>query len=439
MIVGRFCIIGAGAAGLSAVKQVRDAGHDVDCFEKADRPGGHWNTDYDALHLITARDQTHFPDFPMPEEYPHFPSRDQVIAYIHSYADAHNLHEVIHYETPVVSVEPRDTDTSEANGARGWNVTTSRGDEGFYDGVLIANGHLWDARLPEVARDFTGYQVHTSDYSNTAQLEGERVLVVGAGNSGCDMAVDVAQSRMDVDIVIRKGVHFQPKMYFGVPRSTLPFLSEFTGEEQDLINRLLARVAIGENSAYPGLPEPESHDLAGGATTVNDLLLYWIQHGRVTARPGIDHIEGKTVFFTNGVQKEYDSIIWATGFNVSLPFIDSALFRWQDGAPVRYAGGMIPEGVENLYFVGLIAPRGPQIPVYGEQTRRILQMIDLHEKNADVTLSLSSYFQRVQSEETRVDVVRHKWDADMKDTDNHLRSLTNLDALNGAAPATIGR
>jgi len=70
----RYCVIGAGAAGISALEQLREAGYDVDCYEKTDRVGGHWHTDYDALHLITSRDMTHFEDFPMPADYPHFPA-----------------------------------------------------------------------------------------------------------------------------------------------------------------------------------------------------------------------------------------------------------------------------------------------------------------------------------------------------------------------------
>lgn len=425
--MGRFCIIGAGAAGLSATKALLDEGHEVVCFESTDRPGGHWNTDYDALHLITSRDQTHFPNFPMPKDYPHFPSREQVVRYLHSYADTFNLHEAITYNTSVLSVDPVDTDSEDSVGSAGWNVVSSRGHEGFFDGVLVANGHLWDAKIPEVAQHYTGKQLHTSEYQNVTDLEGTRVLVVGAGNSSCDMAVDVAQSRLEVDIVIRKGIHFQPKMYFGIPRSELPFLQDFTGEEQDLISRLLARVAIGENNAYPGLPMPESHDLAGGATTINDLLLYWIQHGRVKVRPGIERIHDKTVYFSDGTSKEYDSIIWATGFKTSLPFIEKDLLRWEEGAPVRYAGGILPEGVDKLYFVGLIAPRGPQIPVYGEQAARITRMISLHENTEN--LPLAAYFQKVQTPETRVDVIRHKWNENMAETDAHLRSLESLDTV----------
>ena len=94
---------------------------------------------------------------------------------------------------------------------------------------------------------------------------------------------------------------------------------------------------------------------------------------------------------------------------------------------MRYAGGILPEGVDKLYFVGLIAPRGPQIPVYGEQAARITRMISLHENTEN--LPLAAYFQKVQTPETRVDVIRHKWNENMAETDAHLRSLESLDTV----------
>ena len=91
------------------------------------------------------------------------------------------------------------------------------GDEGVFDGVLVANGHLWDAYVPDIPGEFTGRQLHSSEYNNVEDLDAGRVLVVGAGNSGCDLAVDVAQHRLEVDIVIRNGVQFQPKRTSGFP------------------------------------------------------------------------------------------------------------------------------------------------------------------------------------------------------------------------------
>jgi hypothetical protein len=139
--------------------------------------------------------------------------------------------------------------------------------------------------------------------------------------------------------------------------------------------------------------------------------------------PGISRFEGKTVHFTDGTSRDYDSILWATGFNVRLPFLDDQLIAWRDKVPVRYAGGILPQGAEKLYFVGLIAPRGPQIPIYGVQAKVIARMIALHEAAGAGGLALSTYFANLQQAETRIDVVRHVWLDQMADTERILSAL----------------
>jgi cation diffusion facilitator CzcD-associated flavoprotein CzcO len=424
----RYCVIGAGAAGVSALHQLRAAGYDVDCFEKTDRVGGHWHTDYDALHLITSRDMTAFEDFPMPADYPHFPRRDQIRRYIESYAQARGLYDIIELNTAVHSVVPVDTDGPV--GSAGWVVTSDKG-TGVYDGVLVANGHLWDPKIPDAPGEFSGKQLHSSQYKNTGDVEGTRVLVVGAGNSGCDLAVDVAQHRLEADIVVREGMYFQPKMYFGRPRQQVEFMKDFTPSDQDLLARLLAKVSIGENSDYPGLPSPAHKTLAEGATVVNDLLLYWIHHGRVRVRPGIERFDGKTVYFSDGTSGEYDTILWATGFHASLPFLDEALIRRSAGAPVRYGAGILPEGLEKLYFIGLIAPRGPQIPIYGVQAKVVARMIGLHEQAGERGAGIAAYLGTLQEPEDRIDIVRDLWLQQLADTERL------LDALNYSPTAEV--
>jgi hypothetical protein len=291
----------------------------------------------------------------------------------------------------------------------------------MYDGVLVATGHLWDQKVPAVPGTFAGRQIHSGSYRNTSQIEGRRVLVVGAGNSGCDLAVDVAQHRLEVDIVIRHGSYFQPKMYFGRPRQELGFLSAFSPDEQDLIARLLARVSIGENSDYPGLPVPKHRTLAEGATVVNDLLLYWIHHGRIgVVGHGIERFAGNTVHFTDGSAREYDTILWATGFHSSLPFLDDALVPRSNGHPLRYAGGIIPKGLEKLYYIGMTAPRGPQIPVYGVQAKVAARMIALHEEAGEGGAGVAAYFERLQDAEDRIDIPRAIWNEQMADTERLL-------------------
>ena len=411
----RYCVIGAGAAGLSALHELRAAGHVPVGYERTGRVGGHWHTDYDALHLITSRDMTSFDGFPMPGHYPHFPSRDQVRDYIEGYADVRGLRPFIRFGTEVTSVSP--APTGGRPGSAGWRVRTSTGYDEVFDGVLVANGHLWQAKVPAVPGRFGGVQLHSSQYRNVGDLAGSRVLVVGAGNSGCDLAVDVAQHRLAADIVVPEGVNFQPKSYFGVPRQQVEFLQQFTPDEQDLLNRLLAKVVLGEPASY-GLPAPRSRTLSGGPTTVNSLLLYWIQHGRVGVRPGIERFDGSTVHFVDGSAADYDTVLWATGFNVAVPFLADDLLPWSAGCPLRRAGGILPEGVEQLYFIGLIAPRGPQIPVYGAQAKLVTRMIALHERGAGA--AVGERFEALHPPEDRVDIVRDVWLRQMADTERVL-------------------
>jgi hypothetical protein len=430
----RYCIIGAGAAGISALEQLRQAGHKVDCYEKTDRVGGHWHTDYDMLHLITSRDMTHFEDFPMPAEYPHFPRRDQVRDYIESYARTKGHYEIIRFNTAITSVVP--IATVGPVGAAGWTVTLSTGESIDYDGVLVANGHLWDPKIPNVPGEFSGRQIHSGAFNNTDDVQGDRVLVVGAGNSGCDLAVDCAQHRLEVDIVIREGIHFQAKSYFGVPRQQVPWLGEFTPEDQDLIARLLARVKIGDWRDYPGMPQPKHPTIAEGRSVVNDLLLFWIQHGRIRVRPGIERFDGRTVHFTDGTTGEYDTILWATGFKATLPFLEESLIQRQNGMPLRVGGGIIPVGLEKLYYIGMIAPRGPQIPIYGVQTKLAIRMINLHEAAADGFAGIAEYIAKLQEPFDGIDIVRVLWERQMEDTGRLLDGLDHLGTIGPLKPRT---
>jgi len=159
---------------------------------------------------------------------------------------------------------------------------------------------------------------------------------------------------------------------------------------------------------------------------VNDLLLYWIHHGRVKVRPGIDRFEGTTVYFEDGSSGEYDTILWATGFHASVPFLDESFIRRSAGAPVRYAAGILPEGLEKLYFIGLIAPRGPQIPIYGVQAKVAARMIALHEQAGPNGAGIAAYLGTLQDPEDRIDIVRDVWLRQLADTERLLDAFSFL-------------
>ena len=420
--MSRYCIIGGGPAGLASLKAMLDAGYDVDCFEMSDTIGGHWNHDYDALHLITSRQVTGFPELPMPEHWPLFPHRDQMLEYFHLYADTFDLKRHITFDTAVVSVTPISGDGPV--GSHGWVVETSDGARREYDGVLVANGHLRDQRIPQIPGTFTGKQIHSGSYKNTGDIEGRRVLVVGSGNSGCDLAVDAAQDHLDTHIVMRRGHFFQPKTFFGKPRSELGWMQEFTFEEQDLIARMMMRVSVGTAADYPGMPEPDHATLADGPPVVNDLLLYWIQHGRITVRPGIERFDGHTVHFVDGTSDDFDTILWATGFHASLPFIDESLLVRQDDVPLRVGGAVVPLDLEKLYLIGMIGARGPQPPIYSIQADLAVRMIALHE-SADGFLPIAGPLTQLQPHEWRIDILRPLWLDQVEQTKSALAFLAS--------------
>lgn len=425
-MVSQYCIIGAGAAGLAALKTLRDQNINAVCFEKSQQVGGHWHDDYQALHLITPKSTSCFDGFPMPENYPLYPGRDQVKAYIENYATHFNLYPQIRFNSCVEQIVP-----AGKQGEDGWEVTVN-GESHHFSGVIVANGHLWDPAFPDGAENYTGISLHSCQYNNTDQLTG-KVLVVGCGNSGCDLAVDAAQQRFDTDVVIRRGQVFQPKALFGLPRAELPFINQLPPELQNSLAQALTLVSLGSWKNYPGMPEPETWDLEKQPPVVNNLLLYWIQHGRIKVRPGIADIQGKAVTFSDGSTSEYDSVLWATGFNVSLPFLAQSQLDWQDGVPLRTAAMTLPTRSENLYFVGLAAPRGAQWPVYCQQTTLIARMIKLQQQGVN---NIAALMAEHQQPDTRIDIVRRLWQQNFDDTVKTLDLLEKVHPGSARVPSS---
>jgi cation diffusion facilitator CzcD-associated flavoprotein CzcO len=320
--------------------------------------------------------------------------------YILGFAAHHGLGSHIRFNTEVTSVRPLG-----ANGLSGWEVTLADGERRDYDGVIVANGHLWDPLVPEYPGRFDGHVVHSGAYRNREDLHGERVLVVGAGNSGCDLAVDAAQAGKDTFVSVRSGLMFQPKTLYGRPRSELPLLAKLPIRLQERVTRGLIDVSIGRPQHY-GLPAPATRNLHRNKPVVNGQLLHFIQHGRVTVAPAIERFDGHDVHFSDGSVRAFDTIVFATGFKASLPFLDPALLQWADGVPLRVAGMTVPVGLERLYFVGLAAPRGPQLPVYGAQARLVARMLL---KSGALSAALAKH----SPAESRIDIPRHEWTRDM--------------------------
>ncbi|WP_225410622.1 flavin-containing monooxygenase [Stigmatella hybrida] len=363
----RYCIIGAGFCGLGVSKAFLDYGVAFDCLDKNSEVGGNWlDGVYDSTHLISSRDSTGFTGFPMPEHYPDFPSRAQVLDYLKSFADSFNLRQHIEFRKEVTDITPVD-----AKGMKGWNVRLSSGETRHYRGVVVANGHHWDKRIPAYPGVFTGKSLHSKDYKNISDFDGKRVLVVGSGNSGCDIAVEAATYNFESTISMRRGYHFLPKTVLGIPTAEVdrPWFPMFA---QKLFLKTMLRLTNGSNEKY-GLATPD-HNLYDYHPILNSQLMYFIRHGRISPKPDIEKFENKNVYFKDGTQKEIDTLVWATGFHASLPFLDRKFFEWENGYPKRVANMMAP-GIANLYIFGLVQPRGGAGPLISEASRLLAEII----------------------------------------------------------------
>jgi cation diffusion facilitator CzcD-associated flavoprotein CzcO len=334
-------LIGAGPVGLGMAKALLEHNIPYEQLEADDSLGGNWyHGVYETVHIVSSRKTTEYADYPMPAGYPDFPSRQQMLDYLRDYAEKFGLCPHIQFNTKVVMALPL------ADGR--WKLELASGETRIYKGLLVCNGHHWARRFPKYPGKFEGDFLHSKDYRNPAQLSGRRVLVIGGGNSGCDIAAEAARVGTTACISLRRGYWFLPKSLFGVPladliRGWLPVWA------QRIFLRAVLRVVFGKYSEY-GLPEPK-HKIFEAHPSINSELLYYIKQGSIRPRPDIARFEGKTVHFVDGTSEQFDTVVCATGFHVSFPFLPPGLVPVKGSTAQLYAGCVLPE-YKNLYVIG---------------------------------------------------------------------------------------
>ena len=358
-------IIGAGPAGLACAATMRATRLNVVVLEKADSVGAVWRHHYDRLHLHTDRNHSGLPDMAMPPDYPTYPSRGQVVAYLESYAERFNIQ-------PIFSVEVA---RIRRDGAL-WRTETARG--AFTAPiVVVASGIAGSPYRPSWPdeENYRGATIHSSEYRNPAPYVGKRVLVVGFGNSGGEIALDLADAGIDVALAVRGPVQILPRDLLGFPILSWAILyRRLPARFVDIINAPILRLAVG-NIESLGLRRAakgprQMVDEDGRIPLIDIGTLAKIRDGSIKIRGGIDRFVSDGIVFTGGTSEKFDVIILATGFRPDLrkllPDVEGVFDR--HGMP-RVTGR--PTEAPGLYFCGQITSPTGQLREIGIEALRI--------------------------------------------------------------------
>ena len=419
----KHCIVGAGPSGLAALRAMLNLGLSVDLFERHDTVGGIWDRRnpgtpmYESAHFISSRDLSGFTGFPMPADYPDYPRNDQVLSYLKSFADSYGLNEHIKLSTSV--------DSASWDGSS-WTVTTSDGQTRHYRTLTCANGTQWHPSTPDFPGldTFTGETMHSRDYDRGALFEGKRVLIVGAGNSGVDIACDAARFAAFAAISVRRGYHLIPKHILGKPAdvfaTTGPHIP--TRIAQSVFPRLL-KATMGDPSKY-GWPKPD-HKILESHPILNDQILHHLRHGDIEVRTNVDRFEGPDVVFVCGRREQFDLVIFATGYDMKVPYLSRDTFEWKGNRPRLFLRVFSP-AQDGLACLGFTEGDGAAYELFDNMADMIARTALAAESNpeeyarlrkrfAGPDIDLSGGASYVNSDRHAVYVNLHAWQKVQKD------------------------
>lgn len=356
-------IIGAGPSGLALGACLKRAGVDAVILDKAESVGASWREHYDRLALHTARGRSSLPYFAFPKDWPRYVPRAKVVEYLERYAAHFQLDTLLGTEVTGVVRHPE-----------GWQLHHTGG-EVVARVVIMATGF---AQVPHWASwpgfdAFPGAVLHTSDYKRPADLPGQRVLVIGFGNSGSEIAIDLVEAGRDVTLAVRSAVNILPKELFGVPVTSLGLLGKVLPYKwADALNAPVLNWKIGDYAQY-GLRRADKGPLA---QVVEDKQIPMIdlgtldlmRSGQIQVRPGIDRFEGAEAVFVDGRRDPFDAVLMATGYKVDLrPLLGDMPGLEPNGRPVESGTELAP----GLWTISYHAVPNGQLKEINIQARRI--------------------------------------------------------------------
>jgi putative flavoprotein involved in K+ transport len=347
-------VVGGGPGGLAVAYALRARGIRAVVLERSERVGASWRRHYDRLHLHTTRRLSALPGLPMPRRFGRWVSRDDVVRYLEKYAEHHELEIVTGVEVSRVERTPDGT---------GWLLHATGGRELTGAAVVVATGYNHTPRIPDwPGRDtYTGEFLHAGEYRNAGPYAGRDVLVVGVGNTGAEIAVDLAEGGASrVRLAVRTAPHI-------VRRSTAGWAAQYTSVlvrrlPVGLVDRLarpLAKLSVPDLSAH-GLPRPDTglySRVKEGSIPILDVgLIDAVRKERVEIVAGVEGFEDGKVVLADGNLVSPDAVIAATGYVRALEGLVGHLDVLDArGRPVTH-GARTPKNAPGLYFTGYTNP-----------------------------------------------------------------------------------
>jgi hypothetical protein len=286
----------------------------------------------------------------------------------------------------------------------------------MYDLVVVCNGLQRKPRFPDIPGQFAGDVLHTCDYKTPDQLRGKRVLVIGAGNSGCDIAVDAVHHAVGVLHSTRRGYYYQPKFIGGkpTPQWMMELGNRFGSKEETLAYIAQVFKLAGFDGTDYGLPQPD-YPLDAAHPVMNSQLLYYIGHGDILPKGDVRAFDGRTVHFADGSSAEVDLVVYATGYDRDLSFIEPALLEWKSGIPDLFLHAA-PRNHDNLLFMGFINAAGglgDGLKTQGSFVRSYARALEGRTPGLRAFLQAKQGEQPDMGQKYFVKSHRHLWEADL--------------------------
>lgn len=351
-------VIGAGPGGLAVAASLRARGVESLVLDRASSVGASWRGHYDRLHLHTPRRWSGLPGLPIPRRYGRWVARDDVVAYLEQYAAHHHLRTRL--GTAVESVER--ADGAAPDGVR-WRVRLADGSSVTGRHVVVATGYNHTPVVPAWPGldGFTGEVVLARDYRNGRPYSGRDVLVVGTGNTGTEIATDLAEhGATRVWLAVRTPPHILPRTRFGWPQQGTGILvRRLPPRLVDRLATVLAVVQEPDLTAY-GMPRAGvdlySRVLAGRVPVQDVGVVAAIRARRVQPVAAVERVEGPEVVLADGTRLRPDAILLATGYRTGLHGLVGALGVLDEAERPVVHGAHEPPGAPGLWFTGFTNP-----------------------------------------------------------------------------------